>query len=235
MQKWFQKELEERGFSKYKKRRAYGCRFVNEVEFYVRLINSKVEKDEWYPEFGVNIPYPFGTSDGMEVIGLSFNHICRGEIIENDSSSDVWTEKTKEELLNVLDNTIVPWIDRYSNLEDLIGHYLERIERGIPVLPHKRYELDTIRSEQANVGDPGAELVGMLISNSPPPAAAQKFWEYVAILYRQLGKMDSARESIENYLKFTKEKYPNPIKGSFPEQVIDKVEAVLEEGKWLSA
>jgi len=75
----------------------------------------------------------------------------------------------------------------------------------------------------------------MLISNSPPPAAAQKFWEYVAILYRQLGKMDSARESIENYLKFAKEKYPNPIKGSFPEQVIDKVEAVLEEGKWLSA
>lgn len=234
VQNWFQKELKERGFARYKSRKAYGCRFVNNVEFFVRLNKSGSREVKWHPEFGISAPYPFGISEGMDTIILCFNHICMGEVIENDSSSDSWTEDNKDDILKVLDDKIIPWIDKYSNLESLISHYIDRIDHGIPVLPHKKYQLDKASDVENAKNDPGAELLEMLISSGPPPEAAQKFWGYIAILYNQLGQFDKSKEASENYLKYLKLKNPNPKSGTHPAQVIAKVQSVINDGAWFS-
>ena len=229
MQKWFQKELKERGFSRYKSRKAYGCRYVNGIEFYVRLINDKHDKEQWYPDFGINIPYRFGIS-GESIIGICFYHVYMGEIIENDSSADVFYDDTRDELLNTLDTIIIPWIEKYSNIEVLIDHYLERIKKGVPILPHKRYQRDAIRADKNGASDPAAQLLGMLVSSGPPPGTARKFWEYVAIFYNLIGEPAKAMIAIEEFLAF--KKLRSPKKGTFDAKRIDRIEAVISEGSW---
>lgn len=232
MQKWFQQELKSRGFARFKSRKAYGCKFVNDIEFYIRLNNDVHNKERWYPEFGITIPYSFGVEDGMDRIGMTWYHVYLGEIIERDSSTDIWTEENKEELLETLDTIIVPWIERYSDLNELINHYLERIKNGVPILPHKRYRQDQERVENSDSNDAGAQLLGMLLTNGPAPDTARRFWEYVAIFYNQVGERDKAIEAITNFLDYKKEKSPNPKKGSFPARQVDKIESALRDGVW---
>jgi hypothetical protein len=226
MQKWCQQELKTRGFSRYKSRKAYGNKVVNGIEFFVRLNNDKYEKEQWFPEVGIVIPYPFNGKNTLAV--FVFYHVYLGELNEEDGSTDIWTENDKDSLLQSLDSVIIPWIEHFSIIDNLIDHYLKRIENGIPRIKHKS-ELEDI-TLAGDVSEASLELRNFLSAQEPSPDTANKFWEHISIFYNQIGEYEKSLQAIGKYLEYQKRIHPVPV--GFVAEKIDIIEQLINNNKW---
>ncbi len=200
MEKWFFSVMKDRGFRRHRRWVGYVARIYGEVHVFVRLNPYSRSPDSWAPEFGINLPNPFGEPPGPGM-KIEWHSIYMGEFSPAGHRSDSWTEEERESLLQSIDTIIVPWADSLASPQSMIDHYRHRIDNGIHHLPDDSDE-KYLESVGGKAHAEAAMQLLALYGKPDDPTYVGRFWEFIAILYEQVGDAPAAIDAANEFIRY---------------------------------